>query len=146
MIEPSTGLQHPHPHYVRAKRSRRKRICEWSGRKQTFLARGFRIRLRNLRDQLAQDRLGELLIALRRDRKCARTADDVLTEILIEVGLDREDRQAIDPDAVAHGFVAGLLHRAAEIVRTVAGNVDDALGGAIGARSEYPNGIVDGAG
>ena len=55
----------------------------------------------DLDDQLLQDRLGEGLVALGRDHECARAADDVVLVIAVEVGLERQDRQAVDADAGA---------------------------------------------
>ena len=52
--------------------------------------------------------------------------------IAVEIGLEREDRQAVDPDARPHRLVARLIDRAPAIVRAVAGDVDHAPRRAIG--------------
>jgi hypothetical protein len=49
-----------------------------------------------LGDQLLENSVGESFIALRRDHEGARTADHVIVVVAVEIGLEREDRQAID--------------------------------------------------
>ena len=60
------------------------------------------------------------------DDEGAGSADDVVAIVVLEVGLEREDRQAVDADAGAHRLVARLGHRAAAVVAAVARNVDHA--------------------
>src|SRR6266567_5256348 len=69
----------------------------WAKRYRLF-QREFRARalvLRNLRHELAQDCFGKSVVALDRDDEGAGAADNIFTEIDVEVGLDRENGQAV---------------------------------------------------
>src|ERR1700730_6897266 len=99
----------------------------------------------DLDDQLLQNGFGEALVAVRRNNDGARSADDVLKIVGVEIWLNREDRQPIDGDAVAHGLVTGHARRAADGVGAVAGYVDGAArSGERALRQDQPR-IVDGA-
>src|SRR5919106_6401384 len=74
----------------------------------------------HLADELLEDRVGEGLVALGRDDEGARAADHEVREIAIEIGLQRQDRQAVDDDAGAHRVVAGARGGAAPGVGGVA--------------------------
>src|SRR5262245_40333913 len=77
-------------------------------------------------DELRAVRVGEGLLALGCDNEGARATDHVVNEIAIEIGFQRQDRQAVDDDTGAHRGVAGARGRPASVVGAVAGNVNDA--------------------
>src|SRR5688572_14731860 len=87
---------------------------------RTLLVRG------HLADELLEDRVGEGLVALGRDDEGARATDHVIGEIALEIGFQRQDRQAVDDDTGAHRVIAGAPGGSAPVVEAVAGNVDDA--------------------
>ena len=57
-------------------------------------------------DQFVQDGVGKGLVALRRDHERAGPADDIVAVVAVEVGLEREDRQAVDADAGGDRLIA----------------------------------------
>ena len=79
----------------------------------------------DLDDHLLEDRVTERLEVFCHDHERAWAADHVVAEVLIEIRLNRQDRQSVDGDVLRHGLVAGADNRAATIVGAVAGNVDD---------------------
>jgi hypothetical protein len=60
-----------------------------------------------------------LLVAGHRDDECAGPADHALPVIDVELGLQRQDRQAIDDRACLHRVIARILGRSATVVRAV---------------------------
>ena len=72
--------------------------------------------LRDLQNELAQHRVGEFFITLRRDHERARAADHVIEVVFVEIGFERQDRQAVDHDACTHRVVARLPDVAAAVV------------------------------
>src|SRR5215831_364491 len=96
-------------------------------RRRELGARLGRLVLRNLGDQFAQDRIGECIVAFHGDYERAWSADDAFPKILIEIRLDGQDGKAVDADAGSYGFIACLLRRPADVIRSVAGNIDDPL-------------------
>ena len=68
--------------------------------------------------------LGEGLVGVDRDHERVGAADHVGPVVLIEEGLQRQDRQAVDADAGAHRLVARVRRGPAAIVGAVARNVD----------------------
>jgi len=74
----------------------------------------------HLADELLEDRVGEGLVALGCDDEGTRAADHVVQEIALEIGFQRQDRQAVDDDAGAHRSVAGARSGPAPVVGTVA--------------------------
>src|SRR6516162_11479132 len=89
---------------------------------------------RDLADQFSADRLIEILSVLDGHHKGARTSDNTILIIPVEVidihrrirWLLHHDRQAIDDDALRQRLIASGRDEWAAIVRTVARNVDDA--------------------
>src|SRR6266850_2064461 len=106
---------------------------------RTLLIRG------HLADELLNDRVGEGLVALGRDDEGARAADHVVREIALEIGLQSQDRQAVDDDAGAYRTVAGARGGPAPVAGSVAGNVDDAARPLELALQHQRHGIVDDA-
>ena len=60
----------------------------------------------DLGDELLQDRLAEGFVVLRDHDEGAGAADDAVAVIAVEIGLEREDRQAVDTDAGGDRLVA----------------------------------------
>src|SRR5262249_53945759 len=84
----------------------------------------------DLDDQLLEDGVGERFVIPRGDHEGAGAADYAVIILPIEIGLERENRPAVDANAGWRRFVAGERQRAAPIVGAVAGDVDDAPVGA----------------
>src|SRR5437762_13271487 len=86
---------------------------------RTWLVRG------HLADELLEDRVGEGLVAFGRDDEGARAADHVVREIALEIGFQRQDRQAVDDDTGAYRVIAGARGESTPVIGAVAGNVDN---------------------
>src|SRR5882724_1480342 len=99
----------------------------------------------HLADELLEDRVGEGLVALCGDDEGAWAANHVVREIALEIGFQRQDRQAVNDDAGAHRVVAGARGGPAPVVGAVAGNVDDAARPLELALQYQRHGIVDDA-
>src|SRR5437870_5166913 len=111
----------------------------WSCSMRTWLVLG------HLADELLEDRVGENLVALGRDDEGARATDHVVSVIALEVGFQRQDRQAVDDNASAHRVVAGAGGGPTAVVGAIAGNVDDAACPLELALPQQRHGIVDDA-
>src|SRR4029079_8213890 len=98
----------------------------------------------DLGNQLLEDGVAEGLVILRGDHEGAGAADDAVVVIAVEVGLEREDRQTVDPDAGGHCLVAGERDRPTAIVGAVAGDVDDPAAGAKRAAGKQRERVIDG--
>src|SRR5712691_10049204 len=79
---------------------------------------------RDLGDQLLEDGLAERLVVLGGDHEGAGAADHAVVVVAVEIGLEREDRQAVDADAGGNRLVACERHWTASIVGAVAGHID----------------------
>ncbi len=99
----------------------------------------------DLGDQLPQDGVGEGVVVLCDHHEGAGTADDVVVVVLVETGLERENRQAVDADTGSNRLVAGDGDRTAAIVGAVAGDVDDPAPALIGIPGKQRHCMIDGA-
>src|SRR6516164_1072272 len=99
----------------------------------------------DLGDQLLENGVGKGLVALRRDHEGPGAADHAVVIIAVEIGLERQNWQAVDADAGGDGLVARHGHRASAVVGAVAGDVDDAPAAAKRAFREEGGCIIDGA-
>src|SRR6266513_3715875 len=92
-----------------------------------------------------RDGIGEGVVILRDDDEGSGAADYIFIIVAIEVGLEREDGQAVDADAGCKRGIAGERHRAAAVVRAVAGNIDDAPARLKWTRCKQRRRVIDGA-
>src|SRR5687767_3193328 len=106
--------------------------------------------LGDLADQLGPDRIGKCVKSLGDDVERARTADDTVPIVKVQIALRRQaparrrtiidDWQAIDDDAGLKGVATRLREVASIIVCAVAGNVDHAPSAAKGTNLEELHG------
>ena len=93
----------------------------YSGRLRMTMPRSARsVVYRDFGNYLLQDRISKHIITLRGDDESAGAADHLVLVVAVEVGLEREDRQAVDGDAFAYRFVACERGGTASVVRSVA--------------------------
>src|SRR5947209_8565797 len=85
-----------------------------------------------LLDELAQDRLGEAVVALGNQHKGRGAADHIAAVVVVEPGFFAEDREPVDRDPPPDQRVARFHRRGPEISHAVAGNVDDPMRRRIG--------------
>src|SRR5262249_543372 len=123
----------------RAKFQGARSLPAWTERGRLPVVRG------DLDDELLEDGIGERFVVLRGDHEGAGAADHAVVVIAVEIGLEGEDRQAVDADAGRHRLVAGERDRAAAIVGAVAGDIDDAPARAKWAVWKQRRRVIDGA-
>src|SRR5439155_15984329 len=99
----------------------------------------------DLADQLVEDGSAEMVETVHRDDEGARTADDIVAIITLQIGFEGEDGQPVDDDARGHRRVARIGGGAPDIVGTIARDVDDATLAGKTAIGEQPRGVVEGA-
>jgi len=89
--------------------------------------------------------LGEALIGPRHHHERAGSSDHVVEVVCLQIGLERQDRQAVDANPGAQRIIARLPCRTTAIIGAVTGNIDDAPAAGKSASGDEGDSLVDGA-